>query len=101
VEPADLARIAVPRTDEAEFVVVEFLVLDTRQDAHHAPGDVVVDPGALAGSPDQAEDGERTVGFGVQDVTGGPAGLTAALAWGQDAGVGQVGAELTGDERRG
>jgi hypothetical protein len=62
---------------------------------------VVVDPGALAGSPDQAEDGERAVGFGVQEVIGGSAGLTAALVGGQDAGVGQVRAELIGDEYRG
>ena len=75
-------------------MVVEVFVLDALQDACDAPGDVVMDPGALAGPPDQAENGERAVGFGVQDVTGGPAGLTAALAGGQDAGVGQVRAEL-------
>jgi hypothetical protein len=75
-------------------------VLDAVQHAHDAPGDVVVDPGALAGSPDQTEDGECPVGLGVQYVAGGPAGVTAALAGGQDAGAGQVRAELIGDQGR-
>jgi hypothetical protein len=37
----------------------------------------------------------------VQDVTGGSVGVTVLLVGGQDVGVGQVRAELIGDEFRG
>src|SRR5213079_778519 len=100
-EAADLARVVVSYTHRVERFVEQFFVLGALQDAHDAPGDVVVDPGALAGAPDQAEDGERAVGLGVQEMTGGPAGLAAALAGGQDAGAGQVRAEPVGDQMRG
>src|SRR5215831_382658 len=100
-EAADLTRVVVPRTRGVERFIEQFFVLGARQHAHDAPGDVVVDPRALPGAPDQAEDGECPVGLGVQHVAGGPARLTAALAGGQDAGAGQVGAQLIGDQYRG
>jgi hypothetical protein len=83
-EAADVARVVVVCTDQVELVVIEILVLDALQDTDDAPGDVVVDTGGLAGSPDQAEDGEGAVGLDVQDVAGGPVGVATALVGGQD-----------------
>src|SRR5882757_8740922 len=99
-EAADLAGRVVPRTNGVERFVEQFLVLDARQHAHDAPGDVVVDPGGLPGAPDQAEEGERPVGLGVQQVARDPVGLAETLVGRQDLGAGQVRAELVGDQVR-
>ncbi|MEU7902851.1 hypothetical protein [Actinoplanes sp. NPDC049118] len=93
--------MAVAHTDRVERFVERFFVLDARQHAHDTPGDVVVDPGALAGPPDQAEDGELAVGLGVQQVVDVSAGIPEALVRGQDVRAGQVRAELVSDQLRG
>ena len=67
-EAADVADLVRVAADQAQVGVEELLVLDAPDDAERAPGDVVVDPGDLAGPPDQGDDRERTVGLDVQCV---------------------------------
>src|SRR5689334_2120633 len=76
-------------------------MLDALDDAEHAPRDVVVDAGELAGSPDQCDDRERSVGLDVQGVALVVVGGAEAPLGGQDVGGGQVPSQLFGDELRG
>src|SRR5215207_6590086 len=52
-EAADVADVVVALADQVQIGVEELFVLDTLDDAEHAPGDVVVDPGDLPGPPHQ------------------------------------------------
>src|SRR3954453_15769815 len=67
-EAADVADVVVALADDVEIGVEELLVLDTLDDAEHAPAEVVVDPGDLPGPPDQGDDRERPVRLDVQVV---------------------------------
>src|SRR5262249_50722215 len=67
----------------------QFLVLDALDDAEDAPADVVVNPGALAGTPDQRNDRERPVGFDVQRVREVLARVAQPLFGGEDLRTGQ------------
>src|SRR5689334_11884578 len=64
-ESAYVAGVVCVRADAVEVPVEQFLVLDTLDDAEGAPADVVVDPGALARTPDQRNDRERPVRLDV------------------------------------
>ena len=69
----------------------KLLVLGPLQHAGHAPGDVVVDRGDLAGPPHQPDDREGAVRFRVQQVLLVRAGITLPLGGGEDVGgPGQV-----------
>jgi hypothetical protein len=100
-EAADVADMVVALADQVQIGVEELLVLDTLDDAEHAPGDVVVDPGDLPGPPDQADDREGSVRLDVQVVGGVVVGRAEPLLGGQHVRCGQVPAELVGDELRG
>jgi hypothetical protein len=67
-EAADVADVVVALADPVQIRVEELLVLDALDDAEHAPGDVVVDPGDLPRPPDQGDDRERSVRLDVQGV---------------------------------
>src|SRR5215213_1895135 len=67
-EAADVADLVVVAADQVQVGVEQLLVLDAPDDAEDAPGDVVVDPGELAGPPDQGDDRERAVRLVVQVV---------------------------------
>src|SRR5918994_7494508 len=67
-EAADVADVVVALADKVQVGVEKLLVLDTLDDAEHAPRDVIVDARELAGPPDQRDDRERSVGLDVQRV---------------------------------
>src|SRR3954469_222188 len=48
-EAADVADVVFAAADQVQFGVEQLLVLDALDDRERAPGDVVVDPGDLAG----------------------------------------------------
>ena len=100
-EAADVADVVVALADHVQVGVEQLLVLDALDDAEHAPGDVVVDPRELAGSPDQGDDRERAVGLDVQRVAAVAVRRAEALRGGQHVRGGQVPAQLVGDELRG
>jgi hypothetical protein len=100
-EAADVADVVVGRADQVEVGVEELLALDALDDAEHAPGDVVVDPGDLPGPPDQSDDRERSVRLDVQVVGDVVVGRAEPLLGGQDVRGGEVQAQLVGDEPRG
>jgi hypothetical protein len=64
-EAADIADLVLAAADRIEIGVERLLVLDTLDDAEHAPRHVVVDARHLPGPPDQSDDGERSVGLDV------------------------------------
>ena len=100
-EAADVADVVVAAADQVQVGVEQLLVLDALDDAERAPRDVVVDPGELAGPPDQGDDRERSVGLDVQRVAAVAVRRAEALLGGQHVRGGQVPAQLVGDELRG
>src|SRR4051812_23514285 len=100
-EAADVAGPVLVAADQVQAGVEQLLVLDALDDAEDAPGDVVVDPGELAGPPDQGDDRERAVRLAVQVVGAVLVGRAEALLGGQDVGGGEVTAQLAGDELSG
>ena len=87
----------LPRLDEALVLLVEpeeLLVLDALDHAEHAPGHVIVDRRHLAGAPDEADDGEAPVGLDVEHVAAVTVRIADPLLGGEDAGRGQVAAQI-------
>ena len=97
-EAADVADVVVALADHVEVGVEQLLVLDALDDAEDAPGDVVVDPGDLAGPPDQGDDRERAVGLDVQ-VVGAVARRVSRAAARRSARPGWAGAGAAGRRR--
>src|SRR5215207_8945872 len=100
-EAADVADLVLVVADQVEVGVEQLLVFGSLDDAEHAPGDVVVDPGHLPGPPDQGDDRERAVRLGVERVRAVVVGGAETLLCGQHFRAGQVPAQLVGDELRG
>src|SRR5215207_179923 len=100
-EAADVADLVLVVADQVEVGVEQLLVFGSLDDAEHAPGDVIVDPGHLPGPPDQRDDRERSVGLDVQRVGAVVVGCAEALLGAEDLRGGQVPAQLVGDELRG
>src|SRR5439155_24110324 len=89
-ETADFADLVLVAADQVQVGVEQLLLLDALDDAEHAPGDVVVDPGDLPGPPDQGDDRERSVRLDVQVVGAVVVGGAEALRGGQHVQGGQV-----------